>query len=121
MTLKRLIPKIFYSDINVGLHFFVEGLDFKITHQDAETGESLYIIQRDTIVIQLVESDEFAKKDRPEIRIVTDDIQSFYKEVTGRDSKLLHPALNVIKKQPWGLEEFALLDASGVCIIIQNE
>jgi hypothetical protein len=120
MLLTTLIPKIFYSDINIGLGFFVEGLGFKINYQHNEADEIFYIIQRDNIVIQIVENDEFAKKDRPELRIVTDDIQSFYEEIKDRNSNLLHPNLNVVKKQPWGLTEFALLDESGVCIIIQN-
>ena len=121
MILKTLIPKIFYTDIKTGLDFFVEGLGFKITYEHLEGTEIFYIIERDTIVIQLVENDEFASKDRPELRIITDDIQSFYNEVSNQNPRLLHPNLNVIKQQPWGFREFALRDDSGVCLIVQQE
>lgn len=120
MRLKTLIPKIFYSQIKTGLEFFVEGLGFKITYEHNEGAEIFYIIERDNIVIQLVESDEFARKDRPELRIITDDIQSFYIEVSNKNPGLLHPNLNVIKRQPWGLTEFALRDDSGVCVIVRK-
>ena len=116
MALVKVIPKIFYADIKVGLHLFRDGLGFKINYQD----DYLKIIERDGVTIQLVEDEEYAKKDRPEIRIVTDDIETLYKEVKEKKPGLLHPNLNVIKRQPWGLTEFALRDASDVCVIIQQ-
>ena len=121
MKLKTLIPKIFYSDVKTGLDFFAEGLGFRITYEHNDPKEKFYILQRDGVVIQLVENDEFAAKDRPEMRIITDDIESFYNEVKNKNPKLLHPNLKVIKEQPWGLKEFALHDDSGVCMIIQEE
>ena len=121
MKLKTLIPKIFYSDIKTGRSFFVEGLGFKITYEHREGMEIFDMIERDNIVIQLVENDEFARKDRPELRIITDDIKAFYDEIKNKNPTLLHPNLNVIKQQPWGLKEFALRDDSGVCIIVQEE
>lgn len=121
MTLKTLMPKIFYSDINTGLDFFVEGLGFKVTYEHNQGTEIFSIINRDSIIIQLVQNDEYAKKDRPEMRIITDDIETFYNEVSNKNPNLLHPNLKVIKQQPWGLTEFALLDKSGVCIIVQQE
>ena len=116
MSLVKVIPKIFYADIKVGLHLFIDGLGFKVTYQD----DYLKIIERDGVTIQLVEDEEYAKKDRPEIRIVTNDIEALYIEVKEKDPNLLHPNLNVIKRQPWGLTEFALRDASDVCVIIQQ-
>lgn len=116
MSLVKVIPKIFYADIEVGLYLFVEGLGFKVTYQDGY----LKIIERDGVTIQLVQDEEYAKKDRPEIRIVTDDIEALYNEVKEKNPGLLHPNLNVIKRQPWGLTEFALRDASDVCVIIQQ-
>lgn len=116
MSLVKVIPKIFYADIKEGLNLLVEGLGFKVTYQD----DYLKIIERDGVTLQLVADEEYAKKDRPEIRIVTDDIQALYNEVKEKNTGLLHPNLNVIKRQPWGLTEFALRDASDVCVIIQQ-
>lgn len=116
MSLVKVIPKIFYADIKVGLHLFVEGLGFKISYQD----DYLKIVERDGVTLQLVQDEECAKKDRPEIRIVTDDIEALYNEVKDKNPGLLHPNLNVIKRQPWSLTEFALRDSSDVCVIIQQ-
>lgn len=88
MSLLKIIPQIFYKEINDGIDLFV--------HTD------------------------FSNGDRPELRIATNDIESVYREVKSRQPALLHPNLKKIKQQPWGLKEFALLDKTGVCIIIQQ-
>lgn len=119
MSLTKLIPQIFYSDIKTGLKFFTEGLGFSIAYHNPE--KDFYIIKRDAITIHLFENDEYAQKDRPEIRIETDDIESYYREIKEAHPHYFHPNLNKIKQQPWGLKEFALLDETGVCVIIQQE
>lgn len=121
MKLIKVIPNIFYSDIRVGLNLFVECLGFKLVHNEPGAEQPLYIIERDEVTILLIESDEFAKKDRPSIRIDTDDIQALFNEIKKKNMGLFHPNLPEIKTQPWGLNEFALLDESGTCVIIQQE
>ncbi|HJT73182.1 MAG TPA: VOC family protein [Chitinophaga sp.] len=116
MALTKLIPKIFYSDIAVGLKFFIEGLGFELTYND----DSLYIVKRDQILLLLVIDEEPGKTDRPEIRIETDDIQAIYQEIKTNHPEILHPNLNHIKNQPWGLREFAVLDPTTVCVIFQQ-
>jgi hypothetical protein len=119
MQLLKVIPKIFYSDIRVGLELFIDTLGFKTSFHDPDP--PFYVINRDGITLILSENDEFAKKDRPEIRIATDDIETLYAEIKEKNPKLLHPNLKAIRTQPWGLKEFALRDASDVCLIIQQE
>ena len=116
MALISLIPKVFYDDIQVGLKFFVDGAGFTIGYQE----DKFCIVKRDHIKIQLVEDAEYAAKDRPEIRFETDDIEGYYQEIVARGPEILHPNLNRIKLQPWGLREFALLDPTTVCIVIQQ-
>lgn len=119
MKLKRVIPKIFYTNIKDGLELFVECLAFEIAYKE-DKPTPFYIIKRDEVVLHLLQDKEFAEKDRPEIRIETDDIEALYNEVKANNEKLLHPNLKAIKAQPWGLKEFALRDKSGVCIIIHQ-
>ena len=57
----RLVPNIFYSSLSDGLDLFVTCLGFKVLHQDA----TLAVIERDGAKAHLVESAEFAAKDRP--------------------------------------------------------
>jgi len=120
MKLIKVIPNIFYSDIRIGLNLFVDCLGFKLVYSDPDAEQPLYVIERDLITILLLENDEFAKKDRPSIRIDTDDIRTFYHEIKAKNMGLFHPNLSKITTQPWGLKEFALLDQSGACIIIQQ-
>lgn len=121
MSLLKLIPQIFYADINVGLSFFTEGLGFKVLYKDDNSENPFYIIERDNVVIYLIGNEEYALKDRPQIRIETDDIEAYYAEIKTRKPELLHPNLNKIKAQPWGLKEFALLDETTVCVVIHQK
>jgi hypothetical protein len=120
MKLNKVIPKIFYSDIKVGLDLFIDCLGFTIKYSEPGGEHPFYIVDRDGVTLFLHEDDEYAKKDRPEIRLDTDDIETLHKELMGKSTKLFHPNLPAVKLQPWGLKEFALLDKSGVCIIIQQ-
>lgn len=121
MKFKSLIPNIFYSDIKVGLKLFVDCLNFEITYNDLDSPEHAFcVISRNGLKAYLVESDEYAIKDRPELRIETDNIEEAYRQIKATFPELLHPNLNEVKLQPWQAKEFALLDESGVCIIIQQ-
>lgn len=78
MKLNKVIPQIFYSDINHGRELFINVLGFTIKYKDDEP--AFYIVDRDGVTLMLVEDDEFAKKDRPEIRLDTDDIEALFAE-----------------------------------------
>lgn len=116
MALQQIIPQVFYEDIQTGLWFFVDGLGFKLVYHD----DVLYIVKRDQISVMLVVDPEFAKGDRPQIRIQTDDIDAIYNEIKARNTEILHPNLKYIKDQPWGLREFAALDPTTVCVVFQQ-
>jgi len=120
MQLTKLIPNIFYSDMNVGLQLFVDTLGFSVAYRDDNAEQPFCIIKRDTLVIHLVESHEWAIKDRPQIRLETDDIEAAYALVKRSHPELLHPNLSEITLQPWGALEFALRDAEDVCVILQQ-
>jgi hypothetical protein len=116
MSLTAVLPKIFYADIQPALDFFIDGLGFELGYHD----EDLYIVKRDNVTLLLSVDEALAKLDRPEIRIATDDIDLIYAEIKARRPDILHPNLNYVKQQPWGLREFALLDPTTVCIIFQQ-
>jgi hypothetical protein len=112
----RLIPKVFFDELRQGLDLFVEGLGFKVLHNDG----SLAVVERDGAKAYLVESAEFAAKDRPELALETDNIDELYAEVAAKRPDLLHPNSRTITKRPWGAREFALRDATHVCIIFRQ-
>jgi len=114
--LTALVPKVFYADVEIGLDLFVGGVGLALLHRD----EDLAVVGRDHAKLYLVEDAEFAAKDRPELAIETDDIETLYADISRRRPDLLHPNLTRIKRQPWGPREFALLDATTVCVVFRD-
>lgn len=114
--IQRLIPKIFYSQLSEGLDLFVDCLAFKVLYQ----AEDLAVVERDGAKAYIVESAEYAAKDRPEIALETDTIHELYAEIKARRPEMLHPNLNEIRRQPWGPLEFAVLDKTTVCIVFRQ-
>jgi len=114
--MQRLIPKIFYVRMADGLDLFVDGLGFKVLHQD----ETLAIVAREGCKAYLVEDAEFAAKDRPELSIETDAIEAIYADIRARRADLLYPNDDGVAKKPWGALEFAVRDKTDVCIIFRQ-
>ena len=112
----RLIPKIFFDRMDQGLDLFVNCLGFQVLHQDG----SLAVVARDGAKAYVVESAEYAAKDRPEIAIETDDIESIHKQISTTRPDVLHPNLPRVTKRPWGALEFSLLDKTGVCVVFRQ-
>jgi hypothetical protein len=112
----RLVPKIFFDRMEDGLDLFVNCLRFTVLHQDA----SLAVVGRDGAKAYVVESPEYAAKDRPEVAIETDDIHEIFKEVSAKRPDVLHPNLPRVTKRPWGALEFSLLDKTGVCVVFRQ-
>jgi uncharacterized glyoxalase superfamily protein PhnB len=114
--LLRLIPKIFYVDVEVGIDLFVRALAFEIVHRD----DTLVVVARDNAKAYLVEDAEFAAKDRPEIAIETDTIDAVHADVRARAPDRLHPNLAAVARRPWGAREFAVRDESDVCVVFRQ-
>jgi hypothetical protein len=51
---------------------------------------------------------------------LTDDIAAIYEEVKARAPDVLHPNSKTIQRKPWGAQEFAVLDASTVCVVFRQ-
>ena len=112
----NLIPKIFYDQLQDGLDFFQQGLGFHVLHQD----EGLAVVARDGAKAYIVQSPEYAAKDRPELAIETDSIHAVYTDMAARVPHLLHPNGKVIALKPWGAWEFAMRDSTSVCVIFRQ-
>lgn len=113
---KNLIPKIFYDRLQDGLEFFVDGLGFGILYQDG----GMVVVARDGAKAYIVESPEFAAKDRPELAVETDRIDEIFKEMSSRAPQLLHPNARTVSLKPWGAREFAMLDKTMVCVVFRE-
>lgn len=120
MALLKLIPNVFYADLAVGKQLFAQGLGLELRHETTEGEQPFCILARDGVEVHLVQNAALAALDRPELRLDTDHIEGLFAHVLHHAPALLHPNGNRIERKPWGLREFALLDASGVCVIVQQ-
>ena len=120
MEFTRLVPNIFYEDINVGLDLFSSCLEFTMGYNGLSEAQPCCVMDKGSLSVFLFQNKEYADKDRPEIRLHTPDIEAVYAKVAATHPQLLHPNLSKITLRPWGALEFALADPSGVCVILQQ-
>lgn len=119
MHFEKLVPNIFYTDITEGLKFFVECLDFEITHDELKSKQPFCVLEKDGLRINLFQNAELATEHNPEFRLVTKNIEEVYKKVSASHPQFLHPNLKQITLRPWGAKEFALTDKQ-LGVIIQQ-
>lgn len=119
MTFEKLVPNIYYGDINDGLKFFVDCLDFTVGHSEIKSANPFCVLEKDGLRINLFQHKKLAKEHNPEFRLVTKNIQEVYEKVSKSHPEFLHPNLKVITLRPWTAKEFALNDKQ-VCVIIQE-
>lgn len=120
MRFTKLVPNIFYEDIKDGLTLFIDCLEFNVGFSDFDSEHPCCVVQKDDLSVFLLQNKEFAEKDRPEIRLHTDDIEEVFEKTSRTHPHLLHPNLDKITLRPWGAKEFALKDNTNVCVIIQQ-
>lgn len=119
MTFEKLVPNIYYVDINDGLKFFVDCLNFTIEYNEIKSAEPFCVLEKDGLRINLFQNKKLAKEHYPEFRLVTKNIQEVFDKVSKSHPEFLHRNLNVITLRPWTAKEFALNDKQ-VCVIIQE-
>ena len=114
-----LVPNVFYVDINDALKLFIDCLQFKIEHDELKTNNPFCVVEKDGLRINLFQNSKLAKEHNPEFRLVTNNIDEVYEQVSASHPKFLHPNLNKVTLRPWGAKEFALMDTQ-VGIVIQQ-
>jgi hypothetical protein len=119
MHFTKLVPEIYYKDLQSGLKTFVDCLEFSIGHNESNSANPFCVIDKDGLSIMLFQNAAYAEKYSPLLRLVTNDIEEVYKRVASKFPELLHPNLSQITLRPWGAKEFALLDGQ-IGIVIQQ-
>lgn len=110
MNFTKLVPSVFYADINIGLKTFVDCLEFTLGHQDLTAATPYCVVSKAGLSVMIFQDKVQAAHDHPELRLVTDDINTVYNKVATQFKELLHPNLNSVTLRPWGAKEFALTD-----------
>lgn len=119
MNFTKLVPNVFYADLQDALKLFVNCLEFTIEHNELDTDKPFCVIGRDGLRINLFENEKLAQEHHPEFRLVTHNIEEVYQKIASSYPEFLHPNLNTITLRPWGAKEFALIDKQ-LGIIIQQ-
>ena len=119
MQFTKLVPNIFYRDIQSGLKTFVECLEFSIGHNELHAKTPFCVLEKDGLRVNLFQDEKYAAQHNPEFRLETNDIEAVYKHVSAKFPELLHPNLKVITLRPWGAKEFAVTDDQ-LGIVIQQ-
>ena len=110
MNFTKLVPSIFYTDISQALKTFVDCLEFTLGHDDRNSANPFCTVNKDGLSIMIFQNVEYAEKEHPELRLVTNNIDEVYQKVASKYPELLHPNLNEVTMRPWGAREFAMLD-----------
>ena len=110
MNFSKLVPNIFYANIQDGLKMFVGCLRFEVTHEELQSERPFCVLEKGDLRINLFQDANLAGEHFPEYRLVTDNIEEVYHEIATSHPHLLHPNLSKVTKRPWGAKEFAILD-----------
>ncbi|MEP7269329.1 MAG: hypothetical protein ABI844_17040 [Saprospiraceae bacterium] len=119
MHFEKLVPNIFYIDIQDSLKLFVDCLGFEIGHNEIKSSQPFCVLEKDGLQINIFQNAELAKEHNPEFRLVTRNIEEVYTKVSNSHPEFLHPNLKEITLRPWGAKEFALKDTQ-LGIVIQE-
>lgn len=119
MNFTKLVPNIFYADIKTGIKLFVDCLEFTMGYAELAAATPFCVVEKNGLRVNLFQDREFAAKDNPEFRLVTDNIEEVYQKIQSTHPELLHPNLNKITLRPWGAREFAIMDGQ-IGIVIQQ-
>ncbi len=100
MNFTKLVPSVFYTDLSDGLKLFVDCLQFTIEHKDLNSSQPYCVLRKDGISIMVFQDEQLAKEHNPELRLVTDNIEEVYAEVSTSHPHLLHPNLDIVTARP---------------------
>ena len=103
MNFVKLVPNVFYANINDALRLFIDCLQFSIEHDELKSGKPFCVIEKNGLRINIFENEALAKEHNPEFRLVTNDIDEVYRNWSSSYPHFLHPHLKEVtlrKKRP---------------------
>lgn len=119
MEFSKLVPKIFYEDIQKALTTFVDCLGFEIAHDEIYKRRPFCVLSKGGLSVNIFQDSGLAKEHHPEFRLVTNNIDEVFEKISKSHPEFLHPNLNKVTLRPWGAKEFAIMD-SQLGIVIQQ-
>ncbi len=108
--LESAVPVLASLDIPKTVEFWVGTLGFTSVYQ--EPG-SYGIVQRDAVQIHFWNCNDKSIPALTSCRVGVKEIDGLYEEM--RSQGVIHPN-GTIQRQPWGMNEFTILDSDGNCV-----
>lgn len=71
MKFEKLVPNIFYVDINKVIEFFVHCLHFSIIYDEIKSSQPFCVLEKDGLRINLFLKYRLSNEHCPEFRLVT--------------------------------------------------
>lgn len=104
LAAEPILPSV---DVREALNFYEDVLDF----EGIVTGDHPHaILKRDRVVIHLWQTEDPNLPRFSSCRLIVQNIDALHDEYT--DLGIVHPE-GELKKQPWGTEEFSIVDPEG--------
>lgn len=110
MNFVKLVPNVFYANINDALRLFIDCLQFSIEHDELKSEKPFCVIEKNSLRINLFENEALAKEHSREFRLVTNDIDKVYRNWSSSYPHFLHSHLKEVTLRSWGANEFAFMD-----------
>ncbi|MFD0752015.1 hypothetical protein ACFQZS_17810 [Mucilaginibacter calamicampi] len=110
MNFTKLVPSVFYKDIQTGINTFINCLEFTMGHQELNSKAPYCVVNKGGLTVMIFQDAAQAENDHPELRLETENIDEVYQKVSSVFPEMLHPNLNQVTLRPWGAKEFAIID-----------
>lgn len=81
---------------------------------------SISLLGRDGAKVYPMQNAELGALDRPKLAIETENIREIYAEIKARAPEIFHPNSKTEQLKPWGAREFAVFDATTVCVVFRQ-
>ena len=63
----KLVPNVFYANVNDALRLFIDCLQFSIEHDELKSEKPFCVIEKNGLRINLFENEALAKEHNPEL------------------------------------------------------
>ncbi len=107
-----ITPLIPANDVEAAIAFYTTKLGFTEMWRNGEPVTEAGVL-RDAASVIFFECKDRAIADMTSFRIRVDGIEAFYEKC--KSENIVHPG-GALGVKPWGSQEFAIIDPSGVCI-----
>src|SRR6478609_5576003 len=91
MNFTKLVPSVFYKDIQIGINTFINCLEFTMGHQELNSKAPYCVVNKGALTVMIFQDALQAENDHPELRLETHNIDEVYQKVASASQKCCTP------------------------------